>query len=186
MNKNEIDKEHTVEWQLPVYTDQRTNEQHIHKKAKYHAYDEEGVSLCKRHTQEISEYEDYELNEIIKKYGKNHICPTCLDKYKRIQERCKKLEERIRLNGYKIRISDFINNPNRLAIRVKNRADVIRISEAFKRVGEYDKIKGLLSGVEPTYTNICITNQGKWCCCRPFEVIYHNPIYKLSEVDLYN
>lgn len=65
--------------------------------------------------------------------------------------------------------------------------DVTVLDEIIQgRVGEYDKIKGLLSSVEPTYTNICITNQGKWCCCRPFEAIYHNPIYKLSEVDLYN
>lgn len=177
------------EWQLPVYTSQKTNEQFIHERAKYHCFDENGLSLCKRHTQEISEYEDYELENIIKKYGKNYICPTCLNKYKRIQEKCKKLEERIRLNGYKIRISDFVNNPNRLAIRVKNRSEVFEISEAFKRVNEYDKIKGLietLSSCEPTYANTCITNQGKWCSCRPFEVIYHNPIYKLSEVDLYN
>lgn len=173
-------------WEFPVIRSQTTNYDYIHWKAKLHCYDDEGVSLCKRHTQQAEDYMTYDLEEYINEFGKNHICPICLNRYKRLQEKCNTLEEHIRLNGYKIRISDFVNNPNRLAIRVKNRADVIKISEAFKRVGEYDKIKGLLSGVEPTYTNICITNQGKWCGCRPFEVIYHNPIYKLSEVDLYN
>lgn len=70
-------------WGFPVIKSQTTNYDYIHWKAKLHCYDNEGVSLCKRHTQQPEDYMTYDLEEHIEEFGEKSICPICLKKYRK-------------------------------------------------------------------------------------------------------
>lgn len=67
-------------WQLPTHQSNVTNRDWIHPKAKFHAFDEQCESLCKKHRQDDF-FEQYDFNKKLEEFGKSCFCKVCLKKY---------------------------------------------------------------------------------------------------------
>ena len=67
-------------WQLPTHQSNVTCCDWIHPKAKFHAFDGQGVSLCKKHRQ-ANDFEQYDFNDTLKEFGEKAFCKICYKKY---------------------------------------------------------------------------------------------------------